>query len=390
VPKIAHGVPRATTPPLASTSLTTPGSGGRDRAIDLLRGFCIVSMTTAHLAAGSWPWRVFHIGTFIDGAVGFVFLSGLVLGITQRKAIVRGGLLAGQRKLLRRTAMIYVANFALCLLAFATVAVDPERESTYPSVDTLGGPLPAALASLSLRFSPHFTSILSLYVVLLLLALVAVVGLRFRRPSLVITGSVLLYVAGYLWPALFTFSVQPGVPGPVNWATWQLLFMVALVVGWHWQSARIRWALTSRGLFWLAASLVLGLSVLGWRITHGARPDWATAVFRAFTEGTLAPGTIVMAFAAVLVGYRVCRRLVRVAWPGVSPIARIGRRSLDCYLILSTAVIVLPSVYAYPPAGIVAVGVAFDVLALMFLWCLLRDRRGRAGRAVGPAEEPVA
>ena len=89
MPKIAHGVPRATTPPLASTSLTTPGSGGRDRAIDLLRGLCIVSMTTAHLAAGSWPWRVFHIGTFIDGAVGFVFLSGLVLGITQSGTIER-------------------------------------------------------------------------------------------------------------------------------------------------------------------------------------------------------------------------------------------------------------------------------------------------------------
>ena len=86
-------------------------------------------------------------------------------------------------------------------------------------------------------------------------------------------------------------------------------------------------------------------------MTHGSRPDWATPVFRAFTEGTLAPGTIVMAFAAVLVGYRVCRRLVRVAWPAVSPIARIGRRSLDCYLILSTAVIVLPSVYVFPPAG---------------------------------------
>jgi hypothetical protein len=97
-----------------------------------------------------------------------------------------------------------------------------------------------------------------------------------------------------------------------------------------------------------------------------------------------------MAFAAVLVGYRVCRRLVRVAWLGVSPIARIGRRSLDCYLILSAAVIVLPSVYVYPPAGLVAVGVAFDVLVLMFLWCLLRDRLGRAGRAIGPAEETAA
>ena len=96
-----------------------------------------------------------------------------------------------------------------------------------------------------------------------------------------------------------------------------------------------------------------------------------------------------MAFAAVLVGYRVCR-----GWSGspavVSPIGRIGRRSLDCYLILSTAVILLPSVYVFPPAGLVAVGVAFDVLVLMFLWCLLRDRLGRARARRASADDPAA
>jgi hypothetical protein len=41
----------------------------------------------------------------------------------------------------------------------------------------------------------------------------------------------------------------------------------------------------------------------------------------------------------------------------------------------------LPSVFVFPADGIVGVGVAFDVLALMFLWCLLRDRLER-GRSV--------
>ena len=148
MPMIAHQpVPRA-------PSMSAGPESGRDRAIDVLRGLCIISMTTAHLAAGSWPWRIFHLGTFVDGAVGFVFLSGVVLGITQRRAIERAGLLAGQRKLLRRIVVIYCANIGLCLLAFGMVAIDPVRESTYPSVESLGGPLPAAAASLSLRFSP--------------------------------------------------------------------------------------------------------------------------------------------------------------------------------------------------------------------------------------------
>ena len=106
----------------------------------------------------------------------------------------------------------------------------------------------------------------------------------------------------------------------------------------------------------------------------GARDPWKSAVAQAFTEGRLAPGTIVMAFAAVLVGYRICRRLVRVAYPVVSPIARIGTHSLDCYVILSAVVILLPSVFRYSATSLVAVGVNLAVLLVMFGWCVLRDR----------------
>jgi len=146
----------------------------------------------------------------------------------------------------------------------------------------------------------------------------------------------------------------------------------------------------SRPLLWLAAVVVAGLSVLGWRMSRGPQPAWPTMLTWAFTNGTLAPGTILMAFAAMLLGYRVSRLVVRAAFPTASPVARIGRRSLDCYLILSTVVIVLPSVYVYPPPGVVAVAVASTVLVLMFLWCLLRDRAGLTDRAVIPAEHEAA
>jgi hypothetical protein len=80
-----------------------------------------------------------------------------------------------------------------------------------------------------------------------------------------------------------------------------------------------------------------------------------------------------MGLAAVLVGYRTCRVLVRLAHPVFSPIGRLGRHSLDCYVILSVTVLVLPDFYRYQPTGIAAVGVAFDILVAMFGWCLLRD-----------------
>ena len=361
-------------PPLAAP--------GRDLAIDVMRGLCIISMTTAHLAAGSWPWHVAHAAIYIDGAVGFVLLSGLVVGITQRRRTDAAGLAEGERKLLRRTVLIYCAHIALCVFAFLVVTADPTRldpthSGPYAGIQELGGPLPAAIATLTLQVNPHYTSILSLYVVLLLLAMAVVAALTHRLTPLVVAGSLALYGAGYWWPLAFTFPAQPGVPGAVNWATWQLLFVGALLVGWHWRSATVRWALHSRLPWGCALGLVATAAGIGWLTRLGGADPWKAVVAEVFTEGTLAPATILLAFAAALVGYPICRALVRIAAPLASPIARIGQHSLDCYLILSVAVILLPSLYRYNPAGLIGVGVTIDLLVVMFGWCLLRDRMSR-------------
>ena len=368
----APEVPSTPSPP--KIEAPAPNRSTRDQAIDVLRGLCIVSMTTAHLAAGSWPWQITHAAIYVDGAVGFVFLSGVVLGITQHRTIDRSGLLAGERKLLRRIGLIYCAHLALCVLAFSAVAVNPVRAADFPGIESIGGPAATVMATLTLQVNPHYIAILSLYVVLLILSVGAIAGLENGRAGLVLAASVGLYTVGYFWPAVFTFSIQPGVPGAVNWASWQLLFFIALLVGWNWRTDPVRRMLASRSLLILATGLVLIAAAAGWVITRGPRTPWGTVVGRAFTEGTLAPGTILMALAAILVGYRISRVLVRVAQPVVAPLARIGRHSLDCYLILCAGVIIVPGLFSYDRSGWVAVGVTFDVLVLMWLWSFTRDR----------------
>lgn len=370
-------------PRLKATTAAMPGwhvvpVKARDQAIDAMRGLCIVSMTTAHLAAGSLPWQVTHSAVFIDGAVGFVLLSGVVVGMTQRRKIDHAGLATGESTLLRRTALIYAAHLALCLLALVIVTADParldsNRSGGYVGIPSLGGPLPAAIATVTLRVNPHYTSILSLYVVLLLLAMAAVAALAHRLTPLVVAASLGLYAAGYWWPLVFTLESRPGISGAVNWATWQLLFVGALLIGWNWRSSLIRWAVHSR-LAWCSAVLLVGtVAGLGWLTRLAAGHPWNPVVTQVFTEGTLSPATILTAFCAALVGYPICRTLVRSARPLVAPIARLGRHSLDCYLILSASVIMLPSVSRYDPTGLIPVGVTFDILLVMIGWCLLRD-----------------
>ena len=136
-----------------------------------------------------------------------------------------------------------------------------------------------------------------------------------------------------------------------------------------------------------AALLVAAGAAIGWTVRLGSPEPRPASVDWMLSEGTLGPGTIALAFAAVLVAYRVCRFLVRVAGPMVSPIGRIGRRSLDCYLILSVVVIIAPSVDRYSPTALVAVAVTLAVLIVMWGWCQFRDalaaRRTTSDRRTG-------
>ncbi|MBM9469111.1 OpgC domain-containing protein [Nakamurella leprariae] len=373
-----------------------PVAPRRIAAFDVLRGLCIVSMTTAHLAAGSLPYEVLHAAVWIDGAVGFVFLSGLVLGVVQRSRADRPtGVVT--RTLLRRAGLIYLAHLFLVVLALVIAAVDPERTSTLAprplaSVDGVGGLGPTIWAALTLRISPPLVSILSLYVVCLLLAVPAVLALRRGWWPLVVGGSLVLYAVGYvvgegstaLPRSTFTFPQFPGVPGAVNWACWQLLFLVGLTIGWHWRSERVQ-SLVGNVRVIAAAAVALALFVvLGYAVTEGPTAIWRTSVQSLFLEGRLGLGTIVMALLAFLVLRPAAAWLLDTVPMVASPFARLGRHALDCYLILSTVVLLTPSVFRLEGASLLATLYAFDVLVLCWVWCLVRDRR----RARPPAPVP--
>ncbi|WP_269846135.1 OpgC domain-containing protein [Serinibacter arcticus] len=352
---------------------------GRDSSLDLLRGFCIVSMATAHVAVGSFFWRATHVALWVDGLMGFVVLSGLVLGIVQRKQAARSGVRSGPGRVLRRARLVYVAHVALCAAVFAVVALDPSRAPRFASVDSVGGPLQAVLATVTLQINPPNASILSMYAVLMLLAAVAVGLLARGQVWLLVAGMVCVYVIGQTSSAWTTFVRQPGEPGLMNWATWQAMFLAALILGWYWDSEKVRAAFASRSARWTAASLLVfsvglaHLTRLG-RLGDGVirrTIDWW------FSDGTLGPGVIVLSGVALLVLRPVARWIAHTVPILAAVLERIGRRSLDCYIILSLAVIALPSIVVYDPGSASANVVVLTALAAMWAWCRLRDEYPR-------------
>ncbi len=336
-------------------------------------------MSFAHLALGSVGWRVTHAAVWVDGAEGFVFLSGLVLGITQRRAVEQAGPRFAALKLLRRTRLIYLGHLALCVLAIVVVQLNPARASYYVGLDRLGGPLPTVASLLTLRVNPYDTSMLSVYVVAMLLALPSIVLLRQGRWPAVLGVSLILFAAGTLFPRWLTLPYAPGVGVGVNWGTWQLLFVLALCAGWSWNSPRMQFLRGDRDVLGCCCAAVMGLGTLAWVVTTGTVSPWKTAVASFFTDANLGIGRIVMGLAMTVVMYHVAGWLVRNAVAVVAPFATLGRRSLDCYLILSTVVLITPNVLAYNRNGGAAHLVVLMVLVLCWGWCTLRDRRAPVG-----------
>ena len=90
---------------------------GRDPRLDLLRGFCVFAMIVDHIGGTSWLYALTggNRGP-VTAAEGFVFLSGLVLGIVSRRRVSRDGLRAAVRSSLGRAWTLYSLTVTLTLI----------------------------------------------------------------------------------------------------------------------------------------------------------------------------------------------------------------------------------------------------------------------------------
>src|SRR5687768_17725473 len=89
---------------------------GRDLRLDLLRGFCVFAMVVDHVGGSSWLYVLTGGNSGpVTAAEGFVFLSGLVLGIVSRRRVAREGTLAAVRSALARAWTLYTLTVILTL-----------------------------------------------------------------------------------------------------------------------------------------------------------------------------------------------------------------------------------------------------------------------------------
>lgn len=198
----------------------------RDLRLDLLRGFCLMVMLIDHLGGNSWMYAITGHGEFyISAAEGFIFISGLVLGLIS----ARQTLAATIERILKRTWTLYLVTISITV-GFAATGFLTNLNIWY-DVDPKWGenPLAFLVSALTLHTAFHGSDILVLYILLMLISPLAFFAFHQGKGWLVLLVSWLVWLGNLFYPQAFTLSFHTVFP----LAAWQPIFFSALVIGYY-------------------------------------------------------------------------------------------------------------------------------------------------------------
>ncbi len=204
---------------------------GRDLRIDLLRGLAVLAMVVDHLAGPSRLYVITGGNRFYTSAAeGFIFLSGLTVGLVYRRIAERQGLPTAIRRLVERAWTLYVLAIALTLVM---LPVSEVLKLPWAFGVEESSPLQVVWAIISLHQTYYLVDVLTLYVLLMLAAPLALFLLCEGRTWIVLLGSWLI------WAGFQVFPQQSDLPWPIAGnnlfylSAWQALFFTAMVLGYH-------------------------------------------------------------------------------------------------------------------------------------------------------------
>jgi enterochelin esterase-like enzyme len=204
----------------------------RDLRLDLLRGFAAIAMIIDHM--GGKDSLLFAISGgdrfFVSAAEGFVFISGLVMGIVYASLIARHGLQAALLKGMKRVITLYGLTVGLSLV-FASLSFEFDLPwaphlTAENFLDFVGG-------ILTLHRAYYLTDVLLLYTLVVAAALPVLVLLSRGHTWLVLAGSWALWAAWQWWPDRVQVPWVIIDGNTFHFSSWQVLFITGLVIGYR-------------------------------------------------------------------------------------------------------------------------------------------------------------
>jgi hypothetical protein len=305
--------------------------------LDLLRGFCVVVMVADHIG-GERSWLYVMTGGnrfFTSAAEGFVLISGIVMGTVYRNVIVREGMNAMLRKVLKRAGFLYVLTVGLTL-AFALLSY--LMDNAWSRGMTPARPLEFLLGVGTLHRSYPVTDVLMLYTLLVFAAPPLLYLLGTGRTRLALAGAWGLWLLWQISPQEVQFPWNV-VDGGFPFAAWQLPFAMGVIIGYHRERIARDVSSSMRVGIVVAGSVIAVLLIVAFQLTIADRASsqpsalaWLLSSDLVFGKNDLRPGRLLALVGVATFAFA----LVTALWV---PIRRglgwilmpLGQRSLGAY-----------------------------------------------------------
>ncbi|GGD05652.1 OpgC family protein [Aureimonas glaciei] len=390
--------------------------------IDGLRGYFLVFMLINHLAfdGGYWLVEINHRQlAFVEDAQGFVFLSGLLIGMVYAGRMQRKGFGAAAGAIWRRAGDLYLQTLFLLAFAMTLVLLFPAAKLAWVEwMADLDWRNPFRVASAALLlFQPTYMDILPQYIVYMLAAPFLIRACLKGRWAEVLIGSSLLWLAAQfavqrpITAALNTWlagDTGHGLRVNFNLMAWQIVFVVGLVFGVLTATNRIDWSRVFRPdntilpvaalsvcLFFLpfrfaTAHDYMPLDVLGTFQSYENRSEFGLVYLLNFAAAGSGIAWLLTAGPAHASG-RVRAFANGLSWLVNLPFLRLlGRHSLQVYVWHVVIVYLVRFVDFETPrfSQSLKTAIAFGCIALLALPAVYRERQrllGRPGPGVPPA-----
>jgi hypothetical protein len=259
--------------------------------LDGLRGFFLIFMTVTHLNEylRTTVGKLNHhqLG-YVEDAQGFIFLSGLVVGLVYGGKLVRNSPAVMRRALLARWLTIYKyhAGLILIFLAVALTIGSHGDDLLQPYVQQ---PIAFTLASLALLTCSHEMGILPLY--LYFIAATPFMLMLFHR-GLVVPAAAISIIAWMLGQLMLASAASDAASAAVaswgyeipfrlgfNLLGWQIIYMMGLYAGYRLATKPIDLSFLREPQYEVAFHICLGALLILLIMRQITLNDWLSPAF---------------------------------------------------------------------------------------------------------------
>ena len=373
---------------------------GRDLRLDFIRGVVMWILIINHMEIFSlWNYLVWERIGVVSGGEGFVIVSGIVLGLINRKKIDRIGLGKVVNNCIDRASQLYRVNIFIIvsvlflqLLPFldASVAMtfhDRGADKIYPLYPSMDTPVLTWIAQiLLLRCGPHQFQIMGLYVILI--GMTPVILWLFGKKRV-------WHVLAVSWIVYFYQIISPSRPTQAQFEygfpllAWQLIYIHGMAVGYHWHQCAewLRQGRRKQGLLGICAVFF----VFFWFFTlHNPSPKFPEFMKLHFFEKDLFYSIYhtyfrknqlgilrIMNYAVILV---LAIHLMSKQWPLIQKLlgwyfVPVGQATLYAFIIHVYMLILFDQLGLLNHSNI-WLNTAIHTMALAVVWVMVRFRVG--------------